>query len=152
MGGGDSRVWTPPRVARGQGNPAHCCLLGSRLGAQARAEDARGSLPRLGSWKKVVVFIQRGGGQRVECSRQGQLCSRLWGGQAGRDAPHPHRLHPAAPSSMPSPQLHLSSKRSNFSRAPFPWSAPLSLRWHLGRKEVHSPFLRSPKVPRPLGP
>lgn len=32
MRGGDSRVWTPPRVAQGQGNPGHRCLLGSRLG------------------------------------------------------------------------------------------------------------------------
>ena len=57
MGGGDSRVWTPPRVAGGQGNPACRCLLGSRLGAQARAEDAWVLRPGWGwghGWRTVA--------------------------------------------------------------------------------------------------
>ena len=153
MGGGDSRVWTPPRVAQGQGNPAHCCLLGSRLGAQARAEDAWVLCPGWG-WghgKRWSCLYRGEGGSGWSAADKSSFVPGSGAGRTAERRPQPPSIQ-QPPSSMPSPQLHLSSKRSNFARAPFPWSAPLSLRWHLGRKEVHSPFLRSPKVPRPLGP
>lgn len=68
MRGGDLRVWTPLRVAQGQGNSAHRRLLGSRLGAQAGAEDAWVLRPGWG-W---------GHGKRWSCLYRGEGGSSQW--------------------------------------------------------------------------
>lgn len=99
--GGDLRVWAPPRrVAPGQRNPAHCCLLGCR--PWGRLEPRMPGCPApgwgwMGSWKKVVVFIQRGGGQWVESSHKSSFVPVCGAGRAAGRCPH---LHPQPPSSI----------------------------------------------------
>ena len=143
MGGGDSRVWTPPRVAGGQGNPACRCLLGSRLGAQARAEDAWVLRPGWG-W---------GHGKRWSCLYRGEGGSG-WraadkssfgpGSGAGKPAErHPH-LHPAAPfiHALPSTPPQLEEKQlCKGPLSPGQLSPPEVASW-----EERSPF-SLPQVP-----
>lgn len=95
MGGGDSRVWTPPRVAPGQGDLAHRCLLGSRLGAQARAEDAWVLRPGWG-WghgKRWSCLYRGEGGSGWRAADKSSFVPDSGAGQGGRDVPP----YPAAP-------------------------------------------------------
>lgn len=96
MRGGDSRVWTPPGMARGQGSLAHCYLLGSRLGAQARAEDAWVLCPgwRWGHGKRWSCLYRGEGGSGW---RVADKSSFVPGSGAGRAAGKRTPLHPAAP-------------------------------------------------------
>lgn len=101
MGGGDSRVWTPPRVASGQGNPACHCLLGSRLGAQARAEDAW-VLPDWG-WghgKRWSCLYRGEGGSGWRAADKSSFVPGSGAGQGSRETPPPPSgspLHPCPP-------------------------------------------------------
>lgn len=149
MGGGDSRVWTPPRVAQGQENRAHHYLLGSRLGAQARAEDAWVLRPGWG-WghgKRWSCLYRGEGGSGWRAADKSSFVPGSGAGRVQRDAPPSGSpLHPCLPLNS------TSALRDSFVRAPFPQSAPLHLRGHLESREVYSPFHRSPKEPRPLCP
>lgn len=139
MRGGDSRVWTPLRVAQSQKNEAHCCLLGSRLGAQARAEDAWVLCPGWG-WghgKRWSCLYRGEGGSGWRAADKSSFVPDSGAGRAARETPPPPSgspLHPCPPFNS------TSALREAALYGPLsPSQPPLSLRWHLGRGEVFFP-------------
>lgn len=147
MRGGDSRVWTPPRVAQSQGNPAHCCLLGAGWGPRLEQRMPRFSA-QAGDGvmeKGGRVYTEGRGAAGGEQPTRAALFQALEPvGQQG-DAPPP----PSGSPLHPCPPLNSTSAlREAALYGPLSPSQPhLCLRWHLGRREVFSPSRRSPKEP-----